>query len=259
MKFVAKKSNVEFAKSKYGKYIYFEGSDYLTNGADVKIYTSATLDFMGNNAYKIKNRFYAFTETGNKTNSCNSNANSLGLVFEVKTKKGNKYVYLPNDLQNSGYSPFGENDSSYNAIIHGHQTGYFWKYELVNNVPYFIVKNNKLVVNPNTPVLKRASEYLVAANIKKKFSDITTNLTIYQASHHGINNAKEAVSKLKLNREGVYSIVPSSTDITKSSTFANSESAYYLRNTNIMTVGKKDIKGIKCTIKNSGTTSCADY
>ena len=260
LKFTAKKnSGVEYAKTKNGKYIYFEGSDYLTNGANVKIYTSANLDFGGNNTYIIKNRFYAVTDTSDKTNSCNSNVNSLALLLVVKTQKGNKYVYLPNDLQNSGYSPFGENDSSYNTIIHGHQTGYFWKYELVNGVPYFIVKNNKLVKNPNASVVKRASEYLVAVNIKKKFSDITTNLTIYQSAHHGINNVKEAVSKLKLNREGVYSIVLSSIDSAKASTFAISESAYYLRNTNLMTVGKKDIKGIKCTIKNSGTTSCADY
>lgn len=260
LKFIAKNSSgVEFAKTKTGKYIYFEGSDYMTNGSNVKIYTSEGLDFQGNNTYKLKNRFYAVTDPSNKTNSCNSNANSLALILEVKTQKGSKYVYLPNDLQNSGYNPFGENDSNYNTEIHGHQTGYFWKYELVNNVPKFVIKNNKLVVNPNTPVLKRASEYLTAVNIKKKFSDITTNLVIYQASHHGINNTKEAVSKLKLNREGVYSIVPSSTDISKSSTFANSESAYYLRNTILMTVGKSNKKGIKCIIKNSGATTCAEY
>lgn len=58
----------------------------------------------------------------NKRNGiCNANANSIAVLLEVKTIHGNKYIYIPSDLENNGYSLFGTFSQS--ALNQGFQSG----------------------------------------------------------------------------------------------------------------------------------------
>ena len=240
------------AKDTNNKYIYFEGEDYLKNGGNTKIYTSDKVEFKIDG---MKSRFYA---TSALVNNCRSNSNSIATLFQIKTASGNKYVYVPGDLENNGYYPLGEFDTAYNQTIHGVAKTYYYEYKLVNNVPKFIVKNNKFTKSTKTPIVKAPSEYLTALNIKNKFKDILGNIVIYQAAHHNLNNSEEAINTLNINRSDVYVVSPSGNS-SKSKNFRHIFSTYSLRNTQMLFTGIEKQNGIKCTITSSSKTKCAGY
>ena len=76
----------------------------------------------------------------------------LAILFQIKTDVGNKYVYLPNDIENNGYNPFGEYDETYNTIIHGYTTTYFVKYTMDDGIPKFIIKKTSLLKDKNIKI-----------------------------------------------------------------------------------------------------------
>ncbi len=240
------------AKDTNNKYIYFEGEEYLKDGGNTKIYTSDKVEFKVNG---MKSRFYAAISD---TNNCRSNANSIATLFQIKTNSGNKYVYIPGDLENNGYYPLGELDSTYNQTIHGVFGTYYDEYKLVDNKPRFVVKNNKFVKSTKTSIVRAASEYITAKNIKNKFSDISGNIVIYQASHHGLNNSEEAMNTLNINRSDAY-VVTSNKDIRDSKNIRYVLANYSLRNTQRLFVSASNRYGIKCTISSNSKTKCAAY
>ena len=257
-------SNVDtssaFAKSAYDKYIYFEGTDFLNNGNKAKINTISKIENKVGSDYKIKGRFYmTMVNDGDKRSVCSSNANSIAVLFQVKTTKGNKYMYVPSDLENNGYNPLGEYDSTYKTTIHGYAATYFYEYKIDDGKVKFIVKDNQLVKSTKVKAVKRASSYTTALNMKNKFSDLVGDITVYQSAHHGLNNYKEVVDVLKLNNKAVNVVTPVSSNPKNNKTFATSLSTYNLRNVNMMYGGGNSKKGTKCTIKVNGTTSCAYY
>lgn len=249
------KDTSSIAKDTNGNYIYIEGSDFLSNGNKVKIKTSSTVKFNQNSSTPMKSRFYAVYF---KNNNCRSNAQSMPVVFQVKTKNGNKYTFVPGDLENNGYYPFGEYDSNYGTTIHGVVSSYYPQYKMVGKEPRFIVSNNSYKKSSVTPTVKVPSDYKVARDMVNKFGDIKGNITIFQEAHHGLNNSPEMISTLGLNKGSVYSITPVGSDPRTSNSIRSLMSSYYLRNSKIMFTGGNK-QGIKCVINSSGQTSCSSY
>ena len=243
------------AKDQNGKYIYIEGSDYLSNGSKVKIKTSEKVNFNRNTSEPMKSRFYM---TYRKLNNCRSNTQSMPVVFKVKTKNGNKYMFIPGDLENNGYYPFGEYDSRYGVTIHGVTNTYFPEFKIVNKEPRFYVNNNKLKNSTKISMVKVPAEYTTARDMINKFSDIKGNITVFQQSHHGLNNSPEMISLLGLNKSTTYSVAPVGGDPKNSTSIRSLMSQYNLRNTKIMFSGGKK-QGIKCVINSSGQTACSNY
>ena len=258
MGFTAGKSGLNFAKSPDDKYIYFKGQDLLANDNKLKLYTTSKLDANINKENMINSRFNGFLVEG-KNNNCSANANSIAVLFQIKTTNGNKYIYLPSDLENNGYDPFGEYDNNYKTTIHGYMRTYFYEYELINGEPRFIVKNNKLVKSTKISTIKIAAAYETAKKMKDKFKDLAGNITIYQQAHHGLNNYAEVVNLLKLNNKSVYTVAPLAADPRTGERVEHALSEYNLRNTIIMFGGGKNKNGVNCIIKGNGTTRCVDY
>ena len=249
-----------FAKSTDNKYIYFEGSDYLKNGNKTKISTINKIEDKLGSDYRINGRFYiTMINTGDKRPNCSSNANSLAVLFQVKTQKGNKYIYIPSDLENNGYNPFGEYDSTYKTTIHGYSATYFYEYKLDDGKVKFVIKDNQLVKSSKIKMVKVAASYKTALNMKDKFSDLIGNITVYQSAHHGLNNYEEVINVLKLNNKDVNIITPAGSNPKSSKMFHTSSGVYYLKNSNMMYGGGANKKGTNCSIKSDGTTSCAYY
>ena len=258
--FTSNINNIQFVKSSSNKYIYMEGVDYLNDGNSVKIKTRSDIVESLGSDYRIKGRFYlGLFKDGAKRSPCSSNANSIAILFQVKTDKGNKYMYIPSDIENNGYDSLGEYDSSLKATIHGYGPTYFYEYKEENGQLKYVIKNNKLVQSTKTTPVRKASSYKTALKMKDTFSDLAGNITVYQSAHHGLNNYPEVVNALKLNSSSVYTITPTASNPKTNKTFATSSGAYYLRNTNIMYDGGASKQGTKCTITSKGTTSCAYY
>ena len=254
------KSTYPYAKTTNGKYFYFDGMEYINldkngKGNNVTFHTIDKLEAKVDVNNRMNSRFYAVYQ---KRTQCSSNANSIALVFQVKTNKGNKYIYLPSDLEQNGYSPFGEYDNNYGTVMHGYSPTYFFKYKMVNGEPRFIIENNKLVSDTEKNV-KKPMDYIVAKTIKGKFKDIIGNIAIYQVAHHGLNNSKESMELLQLNKSNVNAITPASINIKKDKTFHVIETEYVLSNTKMMYVGDTNYQGIKCIIGGSGKYNCQQY
>ena len=250
----------DYARTPDGMYIYISGSEYLNSGNKIKIYTGSKLEpQLGETGDKINGRFYLSLGTIKKRNVCSSNANSIAIIFQVKTANGNKYIYAPGDIENNGYNPLGEYDSNLKTTIHGYSPTYYYKYELIDGEPRFYVKDYQLVKSTKTPSVKKASAYITAVTIKNTFADIIGNLTVYQMAHHGLNNYKEVSDVLKLNDSSVYTIVPNGSNIKKSNAFQQADSVYNFKNTKMYYGGQNKKNGVKCIINNIGTTTCDIY
>ena len=149
-------------------------------------------------------RYYAFKER--KTNRCNANANSIAVFLTIKTDKGNKYVYIPSDLENNGYPLLGEYNNVFKGNVYGNGSTRPFEDWTINNGVLTLISTN---VNP----VKIASESRVAKRIKEYIgSKNLDNIVIYQESHHGINNAKDAINLLNLNRKNVIAIIAARTN-----------------------------------------------
>lgn len=250
-------SSYKHIKTTDNKYIYIEGNDFLSKGNKLKLYTISKIDTKSNST-RIKGRFYYILNSSN-TSQCSSNANSIAVLFQVTTSSGNKYVYLPSDIENNGYSPFGEYDKNYGVTIHGYISTNFYSYKLVNGEPRFIIKNNQLVGSTKTKNVKKAAAYITAKNIKEKFKDIIGNITVYQQAHHGLNNYEEVVNLLKLNNSSVCAVTPIGSNPNNSLNFHIASGQYYLNKTKAMFPGGNNVGGVKCIINSVGKTTCNNY
>ncbi len=227
-----------------GYYAYFDGSTF----PNVKLYYSKTLPEQksgtGMNRY-----FYACLKEEDDGSAaevvpCNANANSVAVLASVETPGSNKHMYFPGDLDNNGYG-FTLGESIYGP---GTQIVY-------ENLKYDTSLKKFTTMLPRVKV---ASETNVAKAIKAKLGDNIKYITIYQQSHHGINNSLDALKTLNLNRSGVYAIMPS-ISITSNSFLKSSSYYYKLNKTKQLYTGGTDKLGVKCTINYSGSTSCSEW
>ena len=239
-------------------YLYFNGEDYINNESGFKFLPDSENPVKKNESNYLFSRFYVVSQKGGYT--CNANTNSIVVVFQVKTNQGNKYIYLPADVENNGYDPFGEYDDKLKTTIHGGMATYpYYTRTTGDNYIYAFRDGNRLRKDPDKKTFEVAAEYLTAKKVTEKFSDIKGNITIYQESHHGLNNSLESLTLLGVNSKSTYSIAPTGTNPIKSNQFRVLRGQYYLRNSNIMYTGDENKNGIKCTINGSGKTTCNNY
>ena len=137
------------------------------------------------NKKEYVDNYYYGTEKEDGSHICNCNANSIVLLAEFPTKNGNKYAYLPSDLENNGISFFG---TKYKGTkIYGNGTTY-----------NFAVKGEKIVKKENVNVIA-PSEYLTAKKVAQKLGSANLkNILIYQSSHHGHNDDPTSLRVLGL-------------------------------------------------------------
>ena len=181
-------------------YIYLNSLDPQDNTLKFSSIIENTSESLGlSNGFPVR-KYYAYYSE--RTSLCNANANSIAVLFEVKNKDGAKYIYVPSDLENNGYSFFGnESSSALNSgftysKIYGSGTTYVYKntYDGSNNIDNAWDFANDFFVDSST--IKIASESRVA-NIVKNYigEENLNNIVIYQQSHHGFNNAKDAIDR----------------------------------------------------------------
>ncbi len=225
------------------KYVYFDGKNY----PNIELKTTDTIiqkipDWATGVGVGLDRYFYATIGNGN---SCASNADSFGILAEVKTIGKSRYMYLPGDLENGGY------DTLFNSGSNSPQ--------IFDNVSF----SNGEFKTDITP-FKISSEKTTAEKIKNKLlndSASTEDIVIYQETHHGINNDTQAVNTLGLNREsGIYAIQEGVVERIDNTGFNYTKSYYYTlgkipseRKIRVGTYGKS---GVICTINILGDTLC---
>ena len=226
-----------------GKYVYFDGKNY----PDIELKTTDTLtqktqDWSTGVGVGMNRYFYATTGNGY---SCASNAEAFGILAEVKVVGKSKYMYLPGDLENSGY------DSLFNS---GSNSPQIFRDLTFENGEF------KTDITP----YRIPSEKTTAVKIRNKLindSASTNDIVIYQETHHGINNDVEAINTLGMNRaSGIYAIQEGSPDRTNVTDYRTTKSYYYTlgkipadRKLRVGTSGKS---GVLCTINIVGETTC---
>ena len=255
----ASEINSNYNYYKYnGKYVYLNS----LNPNDNTLHFS---DSIGNINGTVPNRrYYAYIST--KNTLCNSNTNSIAVLVEVKTENGYKYMYIPSDLGNNGYSFFGNERPEllstglrYSKIYAtGDEYIYANNFDVDNPVynDTWLIQNNALVNGDESKLVRVESESRVANQIRNYLGGNLRNIVIYQESHHGFNNAKDAVDTLELNRGGVYSIV-TSVDVGLNSPSSRQARGYHytLSNTTKLATGVSN-DGVYCTINKDATYSC---
>ena len=245
------------------KYVYLNSLD--PNDRTLKF--SNTIDHIDNNQGLVngipQRRYYAFV--AERTGLCNANSNSIVILMEVKTDKGSKYIYIPSDLENNGYSFFGLfNQTALNqgfmyGTIYSSGTTFIFKHTFTGDYANI---NDAWAINNNSFVdtklsIRVAAESRVANQIRNYLGNNINDIVIYQETHHGFNNAKDAIDTLNLNRNGVYSIA-TSTDIGYNSADALTARSYHyvLNNTNILATSVND--GVYCKIVSNGQYECSN-
>ena len=255
----ASENNPDYKYYKYnGQYVYLNSLDPNDN----KLHFSDTIENIDG---AVPNRRYYAYITFKKT-LCNANTNSIAILVQVKTDNGYRYMYIPSDLGNNGYSFFGNERPDllstglrYSKI---YATGDEYIYSNtfdINNPKYndtFMIQNNALVNGDDSKVIRVEAESRVANQIRNYLGGNLHNLVIYQESHHGFNNAKDAIDTLELNRRGVYSIV-TSVDVGLNSPSSRQARGYHytLSNTTKLATGVSNY-GVYCTINNDASYNC---
>ena len=235
----AKTKTISNAVKLNGKYVYIKGYN------NPKLYTTDKIIPTTNFAAKDRVFYAQYEATKQK---CSANSNSLALLFETNTTAGKKYMYFPSDLENNGYSLFGT------GKIYGNGTTYFYSFTAG---PNFTIKNN-LMVQSSRKIVKKPQEASVAKTIAGKIG--SGKISIYQESHHGLNNDPYAINTLGLNNKNVYSIATYFADGKEAYNYLQSRSALStLNKANRMYTGYKGGNGVYCSILYSGNVSCKYY
>ena len=241
-------ANTKSATKINGKYYYFDGSNY----PNVNLVATDTLVTKSSNTVKgMNNYFYAY-KAGTNRHDCNANANSLAIIIKVKTSNGNRYMYIPGDLDNSGYDITSINNIYGNGlqIVFPDSS----KMKKASNT------NNGLFTGYLADINRVASETNAANNIKKVLGNDIKNITIYQTTHHCLNNAPDAINILGLNKSNLYAITPNKADIGSSQLFVYTRTYYYtLSKAKKLYPGGSSKNGVYCNINNIGATSCNNY
>ena len=233
------------AKKINNKYYYFDGVDY----PNIKMKSTTELKKKHDKfVYGLDNYFYV-SISSNTSSDCNPNSNSLAIIIKVKTDKGNRYMYLPGDLDNGGYDIVPING------IYGNNGTRLYDNE---NIKYDS-KNNRFT-GIITDLNEIASETNAAKSIKAKLGNDVKNITILQSSHHGINTSPDAINILGLNNASVNVIIPVKSDTSKSKAFNQVRTYYYtLSKAKKFYPGGSTKNGIHCAINNTGSTACKEY
>ena len=229
-----------------GMYYYFDGSEY----PNAKIKSTKEIKLKHNSFINgLDNYFYASLSTVTSSD-CNSNSNSLAIIIKVKTSNGNRYMYLPGDLDNGGYDIFPINGYYGNSATRIYSSRDKIKFSTKTGSFLGVVSGYN----------KTPSETNAANSIKKTLGNDIKNITIYQATHHGINNAPDAIKILGINNSNVNTIIPLKSNSAKSTSFMQVRTYYYtLSNTKKFYPGGKNKNGVHCKINDLGKTSCANY
>ena len=125
-------------------------------------------------------------------NACSQNSNSIAALVQFNVDNGFKYAYFTGDLQNDGYSFFGDPYSGASgAFVYGGgmETS----------------KYDKPLSKRNTHSLKIPAEYNTAVNIRNFFGKRggnVNNIVFYQASHHGLNDDPASLNVLGFTKRG---------------------------------------------------------
>jgi hypothetical protein len=242
---IAYNANTSLAKKINGKYYYFDGSDY----PNIKMKATNELKMKHSKLVNGMDNYFYAVPASDTINDCNANSNSLATIIKVKTDKGNRYMYLPGDLDNGGYDilPINNIYGNGNTIIYNKD-----KVKFSSKTNSFAGKVSKYNRIP--------SETNAAKSIKAKLGNDIKNITIYQAAHHGINNAPDAINILGINNSKVNVVIPVRGDTSKGNSFPQVRTYYYtFSKTKKFYPGGKTKNGIHCTINNSGSTTCSEY
>lgn len=191
--------------------------------------------------------------------ACNDNSNSAALLVKIPyyngKAKGSRFAYLSGDLDNNGYPVYG---------INGHYGA---------GVTYAIkVKNNKIIEDKenNIKVLAETKTAKQIATLFGKKKINLNNITIYQQSHHGFDNALDALNVLKFTQvrdanHKLFSIATYKYDQdskTGINTFYPYASYNKLHNETenrvVMSTGKAT-DYISCSINSEGITNCENH
>ena len=238
-------SNPNKASKINGKYYYFDGSKY----PNIK-YVATTKLVKKHSEIKdgLDNYFYAKFDSDLRSDQ-NPNSNSLATIIKVSTKSGNRYMYITGDLDNGGYDIVPTNG------IYGNG-----RTKLYNKDKMTLSSSANSFTGVIDSLNKVASETNSAKSIKSKLGSDVKNITIYQAAHHGLNNAPDAINILGINNKNVNTIIPVSVDTKTTRTFHQARTYYYtLSNTKKYYPGGTTKKGVQCVITNKGTTTCKNF
>ena len=265
-KFTANTDTSEYKFVKDSKNRYYRINNKANNFPDFTYEYATALEDGGAG---FGSYYYAFKVTNNdgtdrKVVTCLSNPNAYGILAEVITDAGNKYAYFPNDLDNYAYdlkptktnvtyysSRSGKNVTANNLQVTGNGVGKVYKGTSMSDLV-----NNNLTANQN----KTPSETKVALEIADKLGSNLSNLVIYQISHHGSNNASDAINILNVNRPDIYAINNRKSNVGNGDNVISRKTYYYalgnVRAENKMYSGYKNGNGVYCAINSAGTTKC---
>ncbi len=161
-----------------------------------------------------------------KDKVCNENTNSISLLVEANTNNGKKYIYIPSDIENNGYSPAGESmlNNSYTTNWYNYPNG-----EIYGKMNALLINDNFVGGKETNGIIAAAAESRNANDICYKITGVRCNnnglerskldgLVIYQVSHHGNNNAIDANEALGFNERNsklyaIYTIAKKSSEI----------------------------------------------
>ena len=198
--------NEKVIKNNKGQYLYLPTANSRTIQKVSSTDTKALEKLVGKRAGdKSGAHLNLFAVAGDKRSSrlCNANANSIVVLAEFLGSRdaNTRYVYLPSDLQNNGYTFIGE---KYGNVTLTSNISHYYKIDKNGN--HVFDKNGNFILDSNLQI-KKPQEYLTAVAVKNFIGAGNLNkITVYQATHHGYNNDKASVNMLNLNRNNIYVI-----------------------------------------------------
>ncbi len=240
-----KSDNTNWFKTSNNKYVYY---DYST-------FPNGTLQLSDTLSPVKHSKYFAYI-VDDEVNTCRNNPNSLTAMITVKTKGANKLIYLSGDVENSGYEIFPVKVSGFTDKVYGNGLNVLYQ------TPKFDTSKKQFTNSVNQ--FKHASESKTAKTIAESetFKNKLKNIVIFQQSHHGINNAKDAIDILGINRSSVYAISSTSTKRENASAL-HSRISYYITLGNIPADHKlitgNGKNGVKCYITYNTNYKCSDY
>ena len=193
-------------KNNKGQYLYISTADSGTikkvSSTNKKELEQLVGKRAGNKSGAYLNLFAVASNKDNAT-LCNANTNSIVVLAEFPGSKdaNTRYVYMPSDLQNNGYTFTGEKYG--NVTLTSNNSPY---YKIDKNGKYVFDKNGNFILDSNLQI-KKPQEYLTAVAVKNLIGANNLNkIAVYQASHHGYNNDPASINVLNLNRNDIYVI-----------------------------------------------------
>ena len=254
---IIKFKSIEKTSDLTNAFLKKDNNYFIMNSASESNYTTTSsknkrkIDILPDNNNNIT--FYA--KKREIRNSCSENANSIAVLVDFSINgNDHRYAYLPSDIENNGYPIWGAYNKRVNRIIYGSGTTYPYK-----------VRDGE--IKSRSTVVHRASEYRAAQAVKDKIGENNLfKITIYQQSHHGYNNAKDALEILGFDKErpANYPLYAIATLVDKQKKAVSDylQSNSYMKLYKATNNGKNNMStgiyeyGISCNISTTGTTRC---